>query len=303
MRKNLSFFLWIFFLFLIIRPCYASQAGIVKKGNQKYKEGDYVSALESYKKALDKNPDSDIINFNAGTACYQNGDYSQAADYLQKTLLTDDARLQQQAAYNLGDAFYQQGKVKEKQDINFAVLSLEKSLASFQKAIDLDQEDKDAQHNYEFVKKELEKLKQQQQQNTSCPLPKKENLPKDSQDKNQSQKQQQQNQKQQNQQAQDQQKRQSQSQEEKDSQEQSSQSEQEKQSEETLQNKTSSSSNGKLEKSTEEKSQALSQEERASMTQQQAEAALGNYQQSEEPKGFLYLLKRPPQDNAIEKDW
>ncbi len=300
MTKSLRFALAFFLFFMMPAFCHASQSGAVKKGNQQYKKGDYAAALKSYKKALDREPNSDIINFNVGTAFYQQGDYVQALEHLEKTLLTEDARLRQQAVYNLGNAFYQQGKAKEKQDMAGAVASLEKSLASFQKAIDLDQADKDAQHNYEFVKKELAKLEkqQQEQQNKNCPLPKKEDSSKDNQGKQQSQNQQQNQPQQQNQQ------QEQQPQEQKDSQEQSSQGDQDQEKKEDSQDRQSpqSSSEDKAENNAEKKSQSSS-EGKASMTKEQAEAALGNYQQNEEPKGLLYLLKKPAGDNTVDKDW
>jgi len=300
MRRKLSFGAVIFSIFLVPTFCSAAPSGIVKKGNQFYKKGDYTAALESYKKALSQQPDSDIINFNAGTAFYQQGDYAQAVEHLQKTLLTDDVLLQQQAAYNLGDAFYQQGKVREKQDVAFAIASWEKSLANFQKAMGLDKDDKDAQHNYEFVKKELERLKkQQQQQNKNCPLPKKQESSKDDQDKQRSQDQGQGQQQQGQQQEPQQQKNQE------DAQEQNAQDDQENQQEGASKDSQSARSvtQGGSEDDPGHKAQGSSQEEKTPMDRKQAEAALADYQQNEEPQGLFYLLQKPSQDNAVEKDW
>ena len=72
--KSVAFFLCVAVFFLMPSACEASEAGIVKKGNQLYNKGDYKAALENYQKALNQNPDSDIINFNVGTAFYQQGD-------------------------------------------------------------------------------------------------------------------------------------------------------------------------------------------------------------------------------------
>ena len=299
MRKKLSSSVVMFSIFLVPTFCFAAPSGIVKKGNQFYKKGDYAAALESYKKALSQRPDSDIINFNVGTAFYQQGDYAQAVEHLQKTLLSDDVLLQQQAAYNLGDAFYQQGKVREKQDVAFAIASWEKSLASFQKAMGLDKDDKDAQHNYEFVKKELERLKkQQQQQNKNCPLPKKQESSKDDQDKQRSQ-----DQEQSQQQGQQQEPQQQKNQE--DAQEQNAQDDQENQQEGASKDSQSARSvtQGGSEDDPGHKAQGSSQEEKTPMDRKQAEATLADYQQNEEPQGLFYLLQKPSQDNAVEKDW
>ena len=139
----------------------------VRDGNRLYQQGNFEDAARRYEEALGKTPESVIVNFNAGTALYKQKRFAQAARYLQKALLSDDPRLKEKAHYNLGNTLYQSGVGNETKDIGAAIQALQESLAHFESALHLDKTDKDAQYNHEFVKKELERLKQKQKQQPS----------------------------------------------------------------------------------------------------------------------------------------
>ena len=139
----------------------------IKQGNLLYNEGKFQEALSEYEQAFKDSPDSDIVNFNLGTALYKTGDFLGAAEHFQKSLVSDQESIEQKASYNIGNAKYKYGLSQEDTDLSAAVDLLEQSLHHYQRALELDPEDKDARHNYEFVENELkrlrEKLKQQQQ--------------------------------------------------------------------------------------------------------------------------------------------
>src|SRR3989338_2076582 len=84
-----------------------------KKGSQLYSKGDYKASVEEYEQALAKDEESDIINFNTGTALYKSEQYPQAIKHLQKALLTDKSDLKQKSHYNLGNSLYKFGKAQE----------------------------------------------------------------------------------------------------------------------------------------------------------------------------------------------
>ena len=159
----------VFLIFTVI-VCWAIPSwaalfgGKVGEGNNLFERGDYGQAAEKYKEALKKDENSDIINFNLGTALYKNKEYDQAVTQLQKSLLSDDEKLKGKAGYNLGNAFYKSGISREKSDIKKAIQSLTQSLKSYERTLAIDKDDNDAQFNYEFVKKELERLKKKQEQ-------------------------------------------------------------------------------------------------------------------------------------------
>jgi Ca-activated chloride channel homolog len=182
---------------------------------REYKSGNYEQALKEYERLLKKNKDDPRLHFNAGAAAYKNRQFEEAAKEFNATLAAPDLKLQGLGYYNEGNALYHLGEgnpdpAKRKE-------AWEKALQDFQSTMKLNPQDPDAKHNYEFVKKMLEELKQQPQQQSK-------------QDK-QDQDKQKRNQEQQNQQKQDQQKQQQQEQAKQDQKQESSkqQSEQQKQ--------------------------------------------------------------------------
>lgn len=140
----------------------ASKAAVVRRGNGLYAQGKFADSLRMYEEALKKDPESEIIRFNAGTALYKQKLYDQAAGHFQNAILSDDARLREKAHYNLGVSLYQSGAAQEQSNIPSAVKSWEESLKHFERALAIDKKDDDAQYNYDFVKKELERLRREQ---------------------------------------------------------------------------------------------------------------------------------------------
>ena len=53
----------------------ASPRKSVKEGNLYYQQEDYAASRDKYEEALEKDPESDIVNFNLGTALYKEKDY------------------------------------------------------------------------------------------------------------------------------------------------------------------------------------------------------------------------------------
>ncbi len=144
----------------------------VKEGNLLYNKAKYEDALKSYEDALMAKPDSDVVNFDIGTALYKTGGYEAAITHFEKALTTDDKLLEEKAGYNAGNAKYKFGISKEEKDLPKAVDLLKQSLRHYENALKIDSKDEDAKYNYEFVKKELERLetklkkqKEQQQKN------------------------------------------------------------------------------------------------------------------------------------------
>ncbi|MEW5895002.1 MAG: tetratricopeptide repeat protein, partial [Candidatus Omnitrophota bacterium] len=147
----------------------ASISGDIRRGNEFYKEGKYQNAAEKFNEALQKNPESDIINFNSGTASYKIGDFEKASEYFQKALLSEEPVLKQQAHYNLGNSFYRQAEGAGSANPQAALPFLEKSLSQYEEALKIDADEEDVKYNYEFVKKVLEKVKEQiRQQSGQC---------------------------------------------------------------------------------------------------------------------------------------
>lgn len=291
----------------------ASRAQDVKEGNRLYQEGKYKESVGRYRNALQKDEESDIVNFNLGTALYKNKEYDQAIDHFKRSLLTDDVNLRQKAQYNLGNALYRWGMTKGQKDLPGAIANLEESLYHYERALEINQEDEDAKFNYEFVKKELERLKKQLEQQSKQEQQQKQK----SNEQNQEQKQQQQQQQQQEQNQQGQQQQQppqsqqgEQPQEKKDESSQSDSQKEKPQSQGEKQQDQESSAGSGQEQKQEPSGESFMQGQSGGrtgkqMSPQEAKMLLENYQQGEEPKGLLNfnLFKGKSLEQDVEKDW
>lgn len=132
----------------------------VKKGNSLFSKGNYKDALKQYEDALVKSPDSNVVNYNLGAALYKTEDYEAAINHFEKSLSTEDKVLEEKSSYNIGNAKYKFGITKEESNLKAAVALVEQSLRGYERALELDPKDEDAKYNFEFVKKELERLKE-----------------------------------------------------------------------------------------------------------------------------------------------
>lgn len=156
------------FLIFFTPVCFAAgkEKKNVKEGNAFYQKGKLDEALEKYNEASVALPDSDIVNFNMGAALYKKQDYQKAIDAFTKALMSDNPKIEADALYDLGNCKYKLGKLKENTDLSSTVNLLKESLDYYKKAVELDQKNKEARINYEFVERELkvllDKLKTQQ---------------------------------------------------------------------------------------------------------------------------------------------
>jgi len=130
-----------------------------------------------------------------GNRLYKQGHYGDAASRYDAALAAGGQEAV--ARYNLGDALYKQGKGLEDKNIKGAIEDMQRSIADYEQVLKKNAKDADAQYNYEFVKKELERLKkkkeQQQKQQQQQQNQQREQKPRQNQDqqKQQQQKQQQ----------------------------------------------------------------------------------------------------------------
>ena len=98
--------------------------------------------------------------YNAGVTAYRSNDFSSASTTFEQATASPDRALQERAFYNLGNTAYRLGEA----DPTRAQPSWERALKSYEAALAINPQDEDARFNYEFVKKKLEELKKQQEQ-------------------------------------------------------------------------------------------------------------------------------------------
>lgn len=191
-----------------------------------YQAGRFEEALKEYKDLMRQDKKEDPrLPYNAGAAAYRSGQFNEAARLFGQAINTPDLNLQEQAYYNRGNALFQSGE--REQDPQARRKAWEQALKDFEASLKLSPQDADAQHNHEYVKRRLEELKQQQQQNQQQDSNKDQQQ---QQDQNQQQDQQKQDQQDQNQQNQQQQQSQEEQQKKSDqNQQQDSQQQQDKQ--------------------------------------------------------------------------
>ncbi len=267
---------------------YASSAGRdVKEGNNYYKNNEFDQALGKYRKALEKDPNSSIINYNLGTTLYRKEAYDKTLAYFQKSLLTEDEKLKEKTHYNLGNAFYQTGIKKEKENLNAAISLLKQSLGEYEKTLILNEKNEDALFNHNFVTEELKRLekelKQQQQDEQQKKQP--ENSQKDqTSNSNQPNKDQKQDQT-------SKEKQTDENQENKSSEEQDTQKKDEPGQAQVSNNEDQKNSPGKKEGAPQQ------------MTQEEAQMLLEGYIQDEEPNEMLNFQHHSASDPPVLKDW
>lgn len=146
-------------LFILLLPMVASagSSGALRE----YNDGKYQESLKDYQHLLESQKDDPRLHFNAGAAAYQSSQLEEAAKQFNEALASPDLQMQQRAYYNLGNTLYRLGQ--KLPDASAKQKAWENCVKNYENALKLNQQDPDAKFNQEFVKKQLEELKQQQQ--------------------------------------------------------------------------------------------------------------------------------------------
>jgi Ca-activated chloride channel homolog len=121
----------------------------IRDGNTSYDAKSYVDAEKNYKRALGKNKDSYKATFNLGDAYYKQGKYEEAAEQFQ--LLTHKATSKDtlaKAFHNLGNSLLKEKKFQE-------------SVDAYKNALKNNPKDEDTRYNLSYAQ---QMLKQQQEQ-------------------------------------------------------------------------------------------------------------------------------------------
>ncbi|HZA13117.1 MAG TPA: tetratricopeptide repeat protein [Myxococcaceae bacterium] len=114
----------------------------VEAGAKAYAEGRYDDALADFEAARKEVPDSAAADFNAGTALYKLGRFSEAREAFQRAAQAASGTLRQKDYYNLGNALAQLGEEKA-------------AIGAYRKALTLDPSDEQARHNLEVLLRKI----------------------------------------------------------------------------------------------------------------------------------------------------
>jgi Ca-activated chloride channel family protein len=126
-------------------------ASLNDKGNKAYDKGDVKKALDLYHQAEVERPETPEIFYNQANALSKDGNIEEALGKYDKALQSNDAKLQQMAHFNTGNAYFQKQEYM-------------KAVESYKKALELNPGDVDAKYNLELARVMLkEQLKRQPQ--------------------------------------------------------------------------------------------------------------------------------------------
>ena len=124
----------------------------VRQGNRAYERENYVEAETKYMGALSKNPLSYEGNFNLGDAYYRQGRFEEAEKrFEQLNQLPADAASRSATFYNQGNSLVQQYKP------DYNRQKLEQALEAYKNALRVNPDDPEAKFNLAYVQKLLEK--------------------------------------------------------------------------------------------------------------------------------------------------
>ncbi len=121
----------------------------MQKGLEAYRAQDFDKAKEYFIEAQLDEPENPDIAFNLGASYYKTGDYKAAERNFAQALNWQSREMKANSLYNLGNAFFRQQ-------------NLEKALESYETALKIDPDDKEAAANSAWTKKLLEQQQKQQ---------------------------------------------------------------------------------------------------------------------------------------------
>lgn len=113
----------------------------IRKGNEAFKKGDYLTAAENYRKALNKEPDNATAAFNLGAALYRENKMDSTRQVLQETLRKSiPQELEAKVWHNLGNSFLKERKPQE-------------AIEAYKKALKINPDDEDTRYNLAYAQR------------------------------------------------------------------------------------------------------------------------------------------------------
>ncbi len=131
-------------------------------GLEAYRTGNFEEAKKDFTTRLTQSPDSPKLQFNAGAAAYKLGDFEQAVEHFTAALRAADRKLREDASYNLANALVRRGEAAS--DPKSKKADWESAIENYSETLNIDPNNKQAEENRDIVKKLLEDLEKQQQQ-------------------------------------------------------------------------------------------------------------------------------------------
>ena len=183
--KRLAAGLTIFGGSLLLTTGPVSARDSIRTGYEAYQTGDFAAAIEAYEGTLTErltNNDRARLHMSIGAAAYRLGNFERAAEAYGDALVEGNKTLRSQTHYNLGNTLFRQGEVGLKPapqtadsdqlhnlsgkeaSLENTIRDWEASIEHFETTLSLDPDNKRASHNLDLVKKRLDELKKQQEE-------------------------------------------------------------------------------------------------------------------------------------------
>ena len=140
----------ILFLLVIANSLYAQRSEI-NDGVDQYKEEKYSDAEVNFKKGKEKAPEKFEAHFNLGDAYYKQGRYDESLKEFYSSLeLSENHELKAKAYHNIGNSLLKSQKIKE-------------SIEAYKNALKINPNDQETKYNLSYALNQLEKQQNQQQ--------------------------------------------------------------------------------------------------------------------------------------------
>lgn len=140
--------------------CLAHVSLAAGPGLDAYRQNRFAEAYQQFEKTLKEHPNShaaDKIQFDAGAAAYEMGEYNKALEWFSQSLLSPDKGLQEKSHYNIGRTLEQRADKAETDEK--ALKDLMNAQSHYEEALKLNPNNERAKANLEAVKKKIENLK------------------------------------------------------------------------------------------------------------------------------------------------
>ena len=168
---------------IAVLPAFSqSDKKLIRDGNNFYEKKKFSDAEVAYRKSLNKNQQSREGNFNLGDAFYKQGKYEEAAKQFENVNgQKQDDKTKAAALHNYGNSMIQSQKY-------------EQGIEAYKQSLKLNPKDDDTRYNLAYAQSMLKQQQQQQNQNKDTKDKKEEKQQQQQQEQKQEQKQQQQQQ-------------------------------------------------------------------------------------------------------------
>jgi Ca-activated chloride channel homolog len=121
----------------------------IQDGISQYHESKFKEAGENFSSAHTERPEDSRLGYNLGNAYYKNGKFPEALKaFTHSSLNEKDPDIRKKSIYNTGNTLVKLGKLEEAE-------------SAYKKVLALDSGDMDAKYNLEYVRQQLKKKEEQ----------------------------------------------------------------------------------------------------------------------------------------------